>query len=93
MHRIVVFYEQAPEAAGYAEHAALCSQAPNGVFRHGKVTGSPMGEPRHAYVAEWEFADQDAFDAFVASELFMECGKDAYARGFPKPFAEFVELS
>ncbi len=93
MHRISVFYEQEPDAAGYAEHAALCAQAPGGVFRHGRVTGSPMGEPRHAYVAEWEFGDKQAFDAFVGSDLFKDCGKDAFERGFPKPFAEFAELS
>ena len=45
----------------YAEHVELCRQVPNAVFRHGKVTGAPMGEPKHAYYAEWEFADEDAF--------------------------------
>ena len=41
----------------------LCEKVPNSVFRHGKVTGAPMGEPTHAYYAEWEFADEDAFKA------------------------------
>jgi hypothetical protein len=93
MHRVVVLYEQEPDAAQYAEHAALCEAVPNGVFRHGRITGAPMGEPRHRYYAEWEFADKDAFDRAVRSEEFMASGKDAYKRGFPQPTVEFLELS
>ena len=92
MYRVVVFYESEPDASGYAEHAELCAKVPNGVFRHGKVTGAPIGEPAHAYYAEWEFPDKDAFDAAVRSEEFMATGKDAYKRGFPQPTVEFVEL-
>ena len=61
MYRVAVFYEEQPDAAAYAEHAELCAQVPGGVFRHGKVTGAPMGEPVHAYYAEWEFPDKDAY--------------------------------
>ena len=93
MHRIVVLYEQEPDAEQYAAHAQLCAEAPNGVFRHGRVTGAPMGEPSHAYYAEWEFADEDAFDAFVRSDLFMASGKDARERGLPRPNVQFLELS
>jgi len=49
MYRVIVLYEQEPDAGAYAEHAELCKQVPNGVFRHGKVTGAPMGEAKHAY--------------------------------------------
>jgi hypothetical protein len=93
MYRVVVFYESEPDAAAYAEHAELCERVPNGTFRHGRVTGAPMGEAPHAYYAEWEFADKDAFDVAVRSEEFMASGKDAYKRGFPQPTVEFVELS
>ncbi len=93
MHRIVVLYEQEPDAGLYAEHVELFGHAPNGVFRHGRVTGAPMGKPTHAYYAEWEFADRDAFDAFVRSDQFIASGKDAYKRGFPQPAVEFLELS
>jgi hypothetical protein len=92
MYRIIVLYEGEPDAAQYAEHAELCAQAPNAVFRHGPITGSPMGEAPHAYFAEWEFADEQAYDDFVGSELFMESGKDAYKRGLPRPTVEFLEL-
>jgi hypothetical protein len=93
MYRVVVLYEQEPDADSYAEHAELCAEVPNGVFRHGNVTGAPMGEPAHAYYAEWEFADKDAFDAAVRSEEFVATGKDAFKRGFPQPTVEFVELA
>jgi hypothetical protein len=92
MYRVVVLYESEPDADAYAEHAEVCAHVPNAVFRHGKVTGAPMGEPAHAYYAEWEFADKDAFDAAVRSEEFMATGKDAYKRGFPQPTVEFVEF-
>lgn len=93
MYRVTVLYDEEPQADSYAEHVELCKQVPNGVFRHGRVTGSPMGEPKHAFYAEWEFADKAAFDAAVRSDAFMATGKDAYKRGFPQPTVEFVELS
>jgi hypothetical protein len=93
MHRVIVLYEQEPDADSYAEHVELCKQVPGGVFRHGKVTGAPMGEATHAYYAEWEFADEDAFANATRSEEFMATGKDAYKRGFPQPTVEFAELS
>ena len=93
MYRAIVLYEQEPDADAYAEHAELCRQVPNAVFRHGKVTGAPMGDPTHAYYAEWEFADEQAFTSGTRSDEFMATGKDAYKRGFPQPTVEFAELS
>jgi hypothetical protein len=93
MYRVIVLYDEAPDPDAYAEHAELCRQVPNGVFRHGKVTGAPMGDAKHAYVAEWEFADEDAFRNATRSDEFMATGKDAYTRGFPQPTVEFAELS
>jgi len=92
MYRVIVFYEQEPDAESYAEHVEVCRQVPDGVFRYGKVTGAPMGEPAHAFYAEWEFADKAAFENAVRSDEFMASGKDAYKRGLPQPTVEFVEL-
>jgi hypothetical protein len=92
MYRVVVLYEHEPDPEQYREHVELCKQVANSVFRHGKVTGAPMGDPAHAYYAEWEFADEDAFRAALRSEEFTATGKDAYKRGFPQPTVEFVEL-
>ena len=90
MVRVVVLYDEEPDGTAYAEHAELCRQVPGGTFRHGKVFGSPMGEPAHRYYAEWEFADQQAFEGGTRSDEFMATGKDAYKRGFPQPTVEFV---
>ncbi len=93
MYRVIVLYEQEPDQDSYAEHVEVCKKVPNSVFRHGKVTGAPMGEPAHAYYAEWEFADKDAFKSGTRSDEFMATGKDAYKRGFPQPSVEFAELA
>ena len=93
MYRVIVLYEQEPDQDSYAEHVEVCKKVPNSLFRHGKVTGAPMGEPAHAYYAEWEFADEDAFKTGTRSEEFMATGKDAYKRGFPQPSVEFAELA
>ncbi len=92
MYRVAVLYESEPDAAAYAEHAELCAQVPNSTFRHGRVTGAPMGEAKHAYYAEWEFADEQAFQSAIRSDEFMATGKDAYKRGFAQPTVEFLEL-
>jgi hypothetical protein len=93
MYRVIVLYGQEPDQDAYAEHVEVCKKVPNSVFRHGKVTGAPMGEPAHAYYAEWEFVDEDAFKSGTRSEEFMATGKDAYKRGFPQPSVEFAELA
>jgi hypothetical protein len=93
MYRVAVLYEDVPDAGAYAEHAELCARVPGAVFRHGKITGAPMGEPAHAYYAEWEFPDEQSFQSAIRSEEFMATGKDAYKRGFPQPTVEFVDLA
>jgi hypothetical protein len=83
MIRVFVVYEAEPDPARYAEHAALCEQVEGGTFRHGRVFGAPMGEPRFCYYAEWEFPDMDAFKAAARTPEFMETGKDAMTLGIP----------
>jgi hypothetical protein len=90
--RVFVLYDEEPDAESYAAHAEVCRRVPGGTFRHGKVFGSPRGEPAHRYVAEWEFADADAFRAATASDEFAATGKDARDRGFPRPTVEFATL-
>ena len=90
MVRVVVLYEQEPEAERYAQHAELCRKVECRGFRHGPVFGAPMGEPRYRYFAEWEFPDRDAFKAAARSPEFMATGKDAMELGgrFEVLFAE-----
>jgi hypothetical protein len=93
VYRIVILYEQAPDPDGYADHVERFCQPPNGVFRHGKITGAAMGEPPHAYYAEFEFADKQAFDEFARSEQFMGAGRDVMERGWKLSSVEFAELA
>lgn len=92
MVRVFVLYDEEPDAQSYAEHAELCRQVPGGTFRHGKVFGSPMGEPSHRYYAEWEFPNMDAFKAAAASDEFMATGRDARDRGLPRPTVQFASV-
>ncbi len=83
MVRVFVLYEQEPEAVRYEQHAELCRRVPGSTFRHGRVFGAPMGQPLYPYYAEWEFADQDAFNAAARTDEFMATGKDAMEIGIP----------
>jgi hypothetical protein len=89
--RVFVVYEQEPDADRYAEHAALCRRVPESTFRHGRVFGAPVGEPRYPYYAEWEFADMDAFKSAARTPEFMATGKDAIEMGIPF-HVHFAEL-
>ena len=83
MVRVFVVYEQEPDADRFEQHAALCRRVEGGEFRHGKVFGAPVGDPKFRYYAEWEFADMDAFKAAARTPEFMETGRDAMAMGIP----------
>jgi hypothetical protein len=92
MVRVFVLYDQEPDAARFEQHAALCRRVPGGTFRHGRVFGAPIAEPRYRYYAEWEFPDQDAFQAAARTEEFMATGKDAMEMGVPF-HVEFADVS
>ena len=92
MVKVLVLYDEEPDPQEYEAHAELCRRVPGGTFRHGKVFGSPFGDPTHRYLAEWEFADQDAFKAATRSEEFAATATDARERGLPRPNVQFVSL-
>jgi hypothetical protein len=92
MVRVLVLYDEEPDSQRYAEHADLCRRVQGGTFRHGRIFGSPFGEPPYRYYAEWEFPDADAFKTATRSEEFMATGKDAMAMGgkFTVVFADLA---
>jgi EthD domain len=90
--RVFVVYESEPDPERYEQHAELCRKVPGSTFRHGRVFGAPMGEPRYPYYAEWEFASMDAFKAAGRSEEFMATGKDAMEMGIPY-HVHFAEIA
>ena len=83
MVRAFVVYEAEPDPERFEQHAELCRRVQGGTFRHGKVFGAPMGEPRFRYYAEWEFPDMDAFQGAARSREFAQTGKDAMEMGIP----------
>jgi hypothetical protein len=92
MVRVFVLYDEAPEPERYAQHVELCKQVPGATFRHGKVFGSPTGAPAHAYYAEFEWPDMDAFKQAAGSPEFRATADDAAAMG--KPFSvEFANVA
>jgi hypothetical protein len=90
----VIQYEREPEPERYARHLEeFTAKVECQAFRHGKVFGSPFGEPPFAYYAEFEWSDMDAFKTAVKSEEFAASGKDAMDMGIPftVAFAEVAE--
>jgi hypothetical protein len=81
MIRAFVLYDEEPEPERYAQHVELCRRVAGGTFRHGRIFGAPMGEPKYRYYAEWEFPDMDAFKVAARSPEFMATGKDAMEMG------------
>ena len=81
MIRVFVLYDAVPDPGRYEQHAELCRRVEGGTFRHGPVFGSPGGPPQHAYYAEWEFADMDAFKAAARTPAFAETASDANEMG------------
>ncbi len=84
MVRAVILYEREPDTDRYARHLEeFVSKLDCDAFRHGKSFGAPFGEPAFAYLAEFEWADRDAFKAAVGTEAFAASGKDAMEMGIP----------
>jgi hypothetical protein len=90
MIRAFAVYEGEPDPERYERHAEICRRVPGATFRHGKVFGAPMGEPKFHHYAEFEWPDMDSFKAAAGSDEFMETGKDAMEMGitFHLMFAE-----
>jgi hypothetical protein len=82
--RAIIQFESEPEAERYRQHIEeFVRPVECMAFRHGKVLGSPFGEPKFRYYAEFEWDDKESFDAAVRSEEFAASGKDAMAMGIP----------
>jgi hypothetical protein len=90
--RVFVVYEQEPPAERFERHAELCRRVEGGKFRHGRVFGAPVGEPKFKYYAEWEFPDMASFKAAARTEEFMATGKDAADMAIPFS-VHFAEVS
>jgi len=89
MVRVFVLYSETPPPERYAEHVELSRrEVPQATIRHGRIFGSPTGEPEYAYYFEYEFSDREVFKA--ANEGLMKAAADAQEIGvaFKVFFAE-----
>ena len=92
MIRVLILYDQEPDAERYQQHVDLCRQVDGATFRHGRVFGSPSGESRFAYYAEFEFPDMETFKTVARTPEFTNTGVDAMAMGVPFQ-AHFADVS
>ena len=84
MIRAIIQYESEPDPERYQQHVdEFTAPVECRAFRHGKVFGSPFGDPTYRYYAEFEWDDMDAFKTTVRSEEFAASGKDAMEMGIP----------
>ena len=84
MVRAIIQYESEPDAERYQQHIdEFVPPIECSAFRHGKVFGTPFGETKYCYYAEFEWADMESFNAAVSSEAFAASGKDAMSMGIP----------
>ena len=84
MVRAIILYESEPDPERYARHVAeFVGPVDCSAFRHGKVFGSPFGEPAYRYYAEFEWDDMESFQQAVSSDAFAASGQDAMEMGIP----------
>jgi hypothetical protein len=82
--RAIIQYESEPDPERYAQHVAEFVQPVEcWAFRHGKVFGTPFGDPSYRYYAEFEWDDMESFEQAVNSDAFAASGKDALEMGIP----------
>jgi hypothetical protein len=93
--RAVVLFEAEPEPERYQKHIdEYGSKVPCKAIRHGRIFGSPFGEPKFRHYAEFEWDDMDSFKSAVNGPEFAASGKDAMAMDIPFTvhFAEITEV-
>ena len=84
MIRAIIQYESEPDPERYQQHLEeFTAPVECSAFRHGKVFGSPFGDPEYRYYAEFEWDDMESFKAAASSDAFAASGKDAMAMGIP----------
>jgi hypothetical protein len=84
MVRAIVLFEAEPDPDHYRRHVdEFASKVECTAFRHGKIFGSPFGEPKFRQYAEFEWDDMESFKKGANSEEFAASGADAMSMGVP----------
>ena len=94
MVRAIVLFEEAPDPERYRQHVDdFAAKVECSAFRHGRIFGSPFGEPTFRHYAEFEWPDMESFKVGANSAEFAASGQDAMAMGIPFTvhFAEIAD--
>jgi len=94
MVRAVILFEGEPEADRYRQHIdTFATKVSCKAIRHGRIFGSPFGEPKFRHYAEFEWEDMESFKSGANSPEFAAAGEDAMTMGIPFTvhFAELTE--
>lgn len=92
MIRAFVLFDGELDPDRYRQHVdEFGSKVACDAFRHGRIFGSPFGEPKFRHYAEFEWADMASFKAAANSPEFAASGKDAMSMGVPFT-VHFAEL-
>jgi hypothetical protein len=84
MVRAIVLFEAEPDSDHYQRHVdEFAAKVECNAFRHGKIFGSPFGEPKFRRYAEFEWDDMESFKKAANSEEFAASGADAMSMGVP----------
>jgi hypothetical protein len=93
MVRAFVLFESEVDPEHYRRHIDdFASKVSCRAIRHGKIFGSPFGEPQFRQYAEFEWDDMESFKAGTNSEEFAASGADAMKMGVPF-VVHFTELT
>jgi hypothetical protein len=93
MVRAFVLFEGEVDPERYQQHVdEFAARVPCRAFRHGKIFGSPFGEPKFRQYAEFEWDDMESFKAAANGPEFAASGRDAMHMGVPFN-VHFTELS
>ena len=84
MVRAVILFDAEPDPERYRRHIdEFAVKVPCRAIRHGRIFGSPFGEPRFRHYAEFEWEDMESFKAATKGPEFAASGEDAMAMGVP----------
>ena len=84
MVRAIIQYETEPDPERYKQHVdEFVSPIDCSAFRHGKVFGSPFGEPKYRYHAEFESDGHGVVQVRRERRSVRGFRKDAMAMGIP----------
>ena len=85
MIRAIILFESEPDpdSLSAAHRRVRIQPVECSAFRHGKIFGSPFGEPSFRYYAEFEWDDMESFKSAMSSAGVRRIGQGRDGHGHP----------